>query len=153
MSTPVNARTSAVLPWSIWPAVARIMRRAPRSSSSCARKPASSSRQRRSSTTLPPHMADHRDRQCAQGARQALRRGAGSLAVGAGPAPRSATATTGKAPLPIWLRVSTTTDFGDAGERLRDRGQQRRASASISAVGRASRRNVGSRSARRSGSA
>src|ERR1044071_5151013 len=24
-STPVNARTSAVLPWSIWPAVARIM--------------------------------------------------------------------------------------------------------------------------------
>ena len=56
VSTPVSALTSVVLPWSIWPAVATIMRVSParaRAAPSCALNPASSSRQRRSSMNAP----------------------------------------------------------------------------------------------------
>ncbi len=62
---------------------------------------------------------------------------------------------TGRAPLPIWLRVSINLDFGDPCEYLRAAaGSRRRASALRSRLcGRDSSRNAGSRAASRSGSA
>ncbi len=70
-------------------------------------------------------MADDRDRQVAERARQSLRR---RRRISLAPTGRNAKAAlgnndTGNAPLPIWLRVSTMLDFGDAGECFSDHRQ------------------------------